>query len=46
MTQAIFSSETPVLTKATRSHIQEDDILHGHRLENLKSFKTNEVNGK
>jgi hypothetical protein len=37
---AIRSSETPVLTKATRRHIQEDGILHSHRNENLKSYTT------
>jgi hypothetical protein len=31
------SSETPVLTSATRRPILEDGILHSHRRENLKS---------
>jgi hypothetical protein len=28
-----------VLTRATRRNIQQDDILHSHRRENLKSYK-------
>jgi hypothetical protein len=33
------SSETSVLTRATRRNIREDVILHSHRRENLKSYK-------
>jgi hypothetical protein len=37
-TEAIFSSETSVETqRTTRLHIPEDDTLHNHRCENLKS---------
>jgi hypothetical protein len=32
------SSETSVLTRATRRSNPEDDILHSHRRENLKSY--------
>jgi hypothetical protein len=37
--EAIRSSETAVHTRSTRRHIPEDDILHSHRRENLKSYK-------
>jgi hypothetical protein len=36
--EAIRFSETSVLTKTTRRQTQEDDFLHSHRRENLKSY--------
>jgi hypothetical protein len=38
MMEAIRSSETSVLVKATQRNISEDDILHSHYRENLKSY--------
>jgi hypothetical protein len=37
MKEALRSSETSVLTRVTQHKSPEDDILHSHRRDNLKS---------
>jgi hypothetical protein len=38
MMEALRSRGTSVVTRATRHNILEDDIVHSHRRENLKSY--------
>jgi hypothetical protein len=38
--EAIRSSETSVKTGTTRCYTPEEDILHSHRRENLKFYKS------
>jgi hypothetical protein len=43
MMEAMRSFEASVLTTATRHHISEDGIIHRHRRENLKSYKSKAI---
>jgi hypothetical protein len=43
MMEAIFSSETSVLSKAIRRNMPEVGILHSHRREKLISYRINNI---
>jgi hypothetical protein len=45
MMKALRSSDTSVLTRATRLNNPEDGILHSHRRDNLKSYEKIRVQG-
>jgi hypothetical protein len=41
--EVIRSSETTVLTRATRRNVPEDNVLYSHRRENLKAYTGSNV---